>query len=108
MSAAADQPELDAEGHLLHLADWTPAIAEWLAGQEGHTLTPAHWEILNALRDFYATYQLSPSMRPFSKYLRQTLGEEQSRSIYLMQLFGSNPARTAARWAGLPKPDNCL
>jgi tRNA 2-thiouridine synthesizing protein E len=47
-------------------------------------------------------------MRHFSNELKNTLGTEKSRSIYLMKLFGSSPAKMAARLAGLPKPKNCL
>ena len=108
MSAADNLPPLDPEGYLIHLSDWTPRVAAQLAQQEGQTLTPAHQEVLDLLRAFYATYQLSPAMRPFTRYLREHLGADKASSIYLMQLFGSSPAKTAARWAGLPKPDNCL
>jgi tRNA 2-thiouridine synthesizing protein E len=42
------------------------------------------------------------------KMVRQALGDDCGNSIYLMQRFGSNPARSVARIAGLPKPSNCL
>ncbi|WP_404419721.1 TusE/DsrC/DsvC family sulfur relay protein [Marinospirillum sp.] len=110
MSAVGDAslPPLDPEGYLENLQDWSPDVAESLAAQEGKKLTSEHWEILWLLRQFYQEFELSPAMRPFSKYLRQELGPEKARSIYLMQLFGESPAKTAARLAGLPKPDNCL
>lgn len=110
MSAAGsnDLPPLDPEGYLENLNDWSEAVAEALAIQEGKDLTAEHWEILHLLRQFYQEYELSPAMRPFSKYLRQQLGADKARSIYLMQLFGESPAKSAARLAGLPKPDNCL
>ncbi|WP_114417783.1 TusE/DsrC/DsvC family sulfur relay protein [Marinospirillum perlucidum] len=108
MSAAGNLPPLDPEGYLIHLEDWSEEVAEILAAQEERQLTPAHWEILKLLRQFYQEFEMSPAMRPFSKYLRQHLGADQARSIYLMQLFGESPAKEAARLAGLPKPDNCL
>jgi len=104
----APLPPLDPEGYLENLSDWSPEVAETLAAQEGRELTPEHWEILRLLREFYQEFELSPAMRPFSKYIRQQLGSEKARSIYLMQLFGESPAKSAARFAGLPKPDNCL
>ncbi|SFX04329.1 TusE/DsrC/DsvC family sulfur relay protein [Marinospirillum alkaliphilum] len=112
MSSVGDQlpdlPQLDPEGHLQNLADWTPEVAARLAALDDRELTPAHHEILTLLRQFHQEFQLSPAMRPLVKYLRQHLGADKASSIYLMQLFGESPARIAARYAGLPKPDNCL
>lgn len=99
---------LDDEGYLEDLSQWEPAVAEHLATQEGLELTEAHWEVLYLLRDFYARYQHSPAMRPLVKMVKQELGTEKGRSIYLMQLFPGSPAKLGARLAGLPKPDNCL
>jgi len=98
----------DDEGYLEDLSQWTPEVAEHLAAQEGLTLTDAHWEILYLLRDFYTSYEHSPAMRPLVKAVKQALGDEKGRSIYLMQLFPGSPAKVSARLAGLPKPDNCL
>ena len=99
---------LDKEGYLKNLNDWTPEVAESLAQEAGISLTPAHWEVLNAIRDFYRTYDLSPSQRPFVKHIANTLDPEKGRSIYLMKLFPESPARLAARIAGLPRPSNCF
>ena len=98
----------DAEGFLCHLEDWSEQAAAILAQEEGITLTAAHWEVINSLREFYAAFGLSPAMRPLNKYLKEKLGPEKSGSIYLLQLFPGSPAKLAAKIAGLPKPDNCL
>lgn len=100
--------ELDKEGHLRNLDDWSPAVAEQLASAEGIELTEAHWEVIHLLQDFYREYELSPAMRPLVKYVGQRLGADKGRSIYLMQLFPPSPARVASKIAGLPKPTNCL
>lgn len=99
---------VDAEGYLVHLHDWTPEIAHYIALSEGITLTPAHWEVIHLLRDFYDTFNLSPAMRPLVKYAKQKLGPEKSNSIYLMQLFPQSPPKLGAKIAGLPRPANCL
>ena len=99
---------LDREGYLKRLKDWTPEVAEALAQSIGINLTPAHWEVLNAVRDFYQTYDLSPSQRPFAKHIANTLGAEKGRSVYLMKLFPGSPAKLAAQIAGLPRPSNCF
>ncbi|MDZ7852931.1 MAG: TusE/DsrC/DsvC family sulfur relay protein [Halomonas sp.] len=100
--------ELDPEGYLVNMKDWSPEVAEALANEEGITLTSEHWEILEVLRNFYARYEMAPAMRPLVKSVRQTLGPEKGRSIHLMRLFPGSPAKVAARLAGLPKPTHCL
>ncbi|MBY4677191.1 TusE/DsrC/DsvC family sulfur relay protein [Marinobacterium arenosum] len=101
-------PALDSEGYLQELSGWTPAVAEQLAQAAGVELTDAHWEIINLLREFYATYEHAPAMRPLVKAVAQQLGADKGRSIYLMKLFPDSPAKLAAKIAGLPKPTNCL
>ncbi|MDR5865831.1 TusE/DsrC/DsvC family sulfur relay protein [Halomonas koreensis] len=99
---------LDPEGYLVDLAQWSPAVAEALAEEEGLALEAAHWEVLEVLRDFYARYEMAPAMRPLVKAVGQALGQDKGRSIHLMRLFPGSPAKVAARLAGLPKPANCL
>ena len=99
---------LDNDGYLADLDQWDTNVAEQLAALEGIILTPAHWEVIEALRSFYQQYQLAPSQRPFVKHIANTLGTAKGNSIYLMQLFPESPAKVAARIAGLPRPTNCF
>ncbi|WP_285764913.1 TusE/DsrC/DsvC family sulfur relay protein [Biformimicrobium ophioploci] len=103
-----EEIELDEEGYLVHLSDWSPDAARLLADREEIALSDAHWEIIELLRDFYQTYDLSPAMRPLVKWIGKHLGPDKGRSIYLMQLFPPSPAKIASKIAGLPKPTNCL
>jgi tRNA 2-thiouridine synthesizing protein E len=98
----------DQEGFLLDLTEWNHDIAAQIANQCHITLTSMHWEVIDAMRDFYQQFGISPAMRPLCKYLKEKLGQEKSSSIYLLQLFPGSPAKIAAKIAGLPKPDNCL
>lgn len=100
--------ELDAEGFLINLSDWSEPVAHHLARAEGLVLEDAHLEILYVLRRFHSQFQLSPAMRPLVKYVGQELGREKGSSIYLLSLFPGSPAKLASKLAGLPKPDNCL
>ncbi|MCD6006942.1 MAG: TusE/DsrC/DsvC family sulfur relay protein [Pseudomonadota bacterium] len=104
----ARQVALDPEGYLVDLADWSPAVAQALAAEEGRELTDEHWEVIDTLRDFYRRYAMAPAMRPLVKAVGQRLGPDKGRSIHLMRLFPDSPAKVAARLAGLPKPTNCL
>lgn len=99
---------LDKEGYLRELSAWNENVAAAIAARDGIALTDAHWEILQAIRRFYAQYELSPATRPLLKFLAQELGPEKAGSIYVMQLFPGTPAKTIARIAGLPKPANCI
>ncbi len=100
--------DLDKEGHLRNLADWNPDVAVELAAAEDIELTEAHWEIIELIRAFYTSFEVSPAMRPLIKQVREKLGEEKASSIYLMQLFGGSPAKLCAKLAGLPRPTNCM
>ena len=100
--------ELDKDGYLVDLADWSPATAEALAAAEQLPLSADHWEIIELLRAFYAEFQLSPATRPLIKYAALKLGAEKGNSAHLNRLFNGTPAKLAAKLAGLPKPTNCL
>ncbi|WP_122562203.1 TusE/DsrC/DsvC family sulfur relay protein [Pseudomonas viridiflava] len=100
--------ELDKDGFLKDLNDWSMDVAHALAGEEGLTLTPEHLEILELLRGFYAEFQLSPATRPLIKYTALKLGAEKGNSMHLNRLFNGTPAKLAAKLAGLPKPTNCI
>lgn len=99
---------LDPEGYLVELDQWSPAVAEALAEEEGIELDAEHWEVLEVLRAFYAKYEMAPAMRPLVKAIGRELGPDKGRSMHLMRLFPGSPAKRAARLAGLPKPTNCL
>lgn len=102
-------PERNEEGFLENESDWTPGVAEVIAGEDGITLSSNHWEIIQFLRLFYRDYEVSPpSNRLFVKAVKDHFGDEKGNSIYLMQLFSGTPAKTACRIAGLPRPTNCL
>ena len=100
--------ELDKEGFLKNLNDWNESIADVIAKNETINLTDAHWEIIYLVREFYQTFQISPSMRALVKRTEQILGSEKGKSIYLLQLFPVSPAKFVSKIAGLPKPANCL
>ncbi|WP_263142035.1 TusE/DsrC/DsvC family sulfur relay protein [Pseudomonas sp. RIT-PI-AD] len=108
LMVAGHPVELDADGYLVNLADWSPAVAEALAQREAMALQAEHWEILELLRDFYAQFQLSPATRPLVKYAALKLGADKGNSAHLNRLFKGTPAKLAAKLAGLPKPTNCL
>ena len=100
--------ELDNDGYLKELSAWNPKVAVVLAAAEEFDLTDAHWDVLSVLRDFHHETGVSQSMRPLVKLVRESLGEDKGTSIYLLGLFPGNPAKVAAKIAGLPRPTNCI
>ena len=98
----------DENGFLKETENWSGDIARAFAAQEGITLTDAHWEVLNLLREYYAAFGDSPANRALVNYTKQQFGKEKGNSLYLMGLFPGSPARVGSRIAGLPKPKNCL
>lgn len=100
--------ELDKDGYLVDLNDWSAEVAQALAEQSGIHLSREHWEILELLREFYQQFELSPATRPLIKYTALKLGVEKGNSLYLNRLFNGTPAKLAAKLAGLPRPTNCL
>ena len=98
----------DGEGFLRDLRDWDREVAAQIAQSEQITLTDAHWEIIELLRQYYDEFDSSPAMRALVKYCALNLGAEKGRSVYLMSLFPGSPAKLGSKIAGLPKPENCL
>lgn len=99
---------LDKHGYLADLSLWSEALAVEFAKAENITLTPAHWEVVWFVRDFYQEYQTSPAIRVLVKAMAEKLGPDKGNSKYLFLLFPEGPAKQATRIAGLPKPARCL
>jgi TusE/DsrC/DsvC family sulfur relay protein len=100
--------ELDEEGYLTNLADWSEDVAQILADQDELKLTDNHWEVVNFLREYYDEYQIAPAVRVLTKAIGKKLGAEKGTSKYLYELFPYGPAKQACRYAGLPKPTGCI
>lgn len=100
--------ELDKHGYLLDHTLWTKELALELARLDELTLTPAHWEVIEFVRDFYLTYNTSPAIRALTKAMKAEFGEEKASSRYLYKLFKEGPAKQATKYAGLPKPKRCI
>jgi len=98
----------DTHGYLKNMSDWTPELAEIIATGEQITLSDAHWEVINFVRNFYNEYKTSPAIRALVKAMAIKLGEDKGNSRYLYRLFPEGPAKQATKIAGLPKPAKCI
>ncbi|PRD24805.1 UNVERIFIED_CONTAM: tusE [Trichonephila clavipes] len=102
------QLELDQDGHLVDYTIWNQEVAQELAKSLDLELTEWHFEVLNAVRQFYQQYGHSPATRPLIKFLMKTVSPEINNAA-LQQRFNTGlVARHLSRLAGVPKPANCL
>lgn len=108
LELAGRRIELDADGCLCRLDDWDEEVAAALAAAEGIELSPQHWQVILAARDFYQEYSLAPANRALVSYLAQRFGSQIGNSAHLNLLFAGRAARLAGKIAGLPKPANCF
>ena len=100
--------ETDSEGYLKDTTQWSEAMAEVIAAQEGITLAVEHWEVVRFVREFYLEFNTSPAIRMLVKSMANKFGEEKGNSRYLYRLFPKGPAKQATKIAGLPKPVKCI
>ena len=94
----------DKDGFLIDAYQWEPAVAEAMADIDGVVLTELHWEVIRFLRDYYEEFQIAPDLRTLSKIISGALGADKGSKEWLTTLFSGVPAKTACRYAGLPKP----
>ena len=100
--------ETDEEGYLVNLSEWSKALAEQMAAEDGIELTPNHWEVINILQQYYQDYQVAPAVRVLTRTVGKKLGEDKGNSMYLFKLFPGGPAKQACKYAGMPKPTGCI
>jgi len=101
-------PEVNELGFLIRVTDWNEQVAQYLAELNDISLTEAHWEIINFIRQYYLQYKHLPNARVFAKAIAKVLGEDKANSRYLLRLFPDGPLKYACKLAGLPKPPTCL
>ena len=62
------------DGSLLNLADWSVDVCRDMAAREGIKLGHAHWEIIDIMRQYFATYNISPIYKLLKKEIIESLG----------------------------------
>ena len=108
INVAGQDIEVDEEGYLVNINDWTREIGEELAKTENLEMTDSHWEVIDFLREYYDEYQIAPAVRVLTKAIGKKLGPDKGNSKYLYELFPYGPAKQACKIAGLPKPTGCI
>jgi tRNA 2-thiouridine synthesizing protein E len=92
---------LDPEGFFEDPTQWTREMAMEMAAADGLTLTDKHMQVIEFMRREYAEKGTGPTVRVLGKTSGVSIKE-------LYELFPKGPAKTAARYAGIPKPKGCI
>lgn len=101
--AASVTTSYDRPYNLEALGSWSKETANELAAKEGITLTPAHWEVLDALRNHYQEYGPDANGRALLNCMETEFADRGGKK-YLYDLFPRGPVNQATRIAGLPLP----
>jgi TusE/DsrC/DsvC family sulfur relay protein len=94
------QIEVNAEGYLKDMNQWTPELAREMATQEGIDLTEKHFDVLNWLR----TKQAEGTALSIRKIGNSGLVD--IKQFYA--LFPGGPLKISSKIAGIPKPASCI
>jgi len=94
---------VDGDGFLLVMSEWTPEMMHQLAAQDGVTLTDEHVKYIMSTRELYDEYQTVPPIREFAKYHGM---DRKAQPLY--DLFETGPMKRIAKYGGLPKPTGCV
>ena len=100
--------ETDSEGYLLHVEDWSDSLMRKMADLDGIVLNEEHEIVITAVRNYYKEYATTPAMRSLIQLLKIKGYVNLASSVKLARLFPAGAAKTAARYAGLPKPVKCI
>ena len=92
--------DLNDEGYLTDMSQWTPEVARDIAAEEGIPLTDKHFEVLDYLRTQQAE-GTKLSIRRVGKS-----GIVSIKEFY--DLFPGGPLKKASRIAGISKPASCV
>ena len=91
-------------GRLTNLGDWNEDIAKIIAKKDGLELTPAHWEIIGLMREYYQSFNISPIKKLLKKIILERYGAEKAADGYLDALFPNGVLAQGSKIAGLPLP----
>ncbi|MBK8292219.1 MAG: TusE/DsrC/DsvC family sulfur relay protein [Flammeovirgaceae bacterium] len=94
------QIEVNTEGYLKDMNQWTPELARTMASQEGIDLTEKHFDVLNWLR----TKQAEGTALSIRKIGNSGLVD--IKQFYA--LFPGGPLKISSKIAGIPKPASCI
>lgn len=95
--------ETTENGYLVNAEDWTDAVGQAIADDEGIAMTDKHWDIVHYLRDeHYNNAGNEPNERTILKDMAKKWGTKPtSKDMYTM--FPGMPSKQGRKIAGLPQ-----
>jgi tRNA 2-thiouridine synthesizing protein E len=88
--------EIDSEGYLLRLSDWSEDFARALAR------TDAHWELIRFLRAYWNEHGVQPQVRVMIRHFSERWGAQRGSNHHLHEMFPrGGPQKQGNRLAGL-------
>lgn len=97
---AGQTVDLNSEGYLTDLNQWSKEVAMHIAQEEGIELSDDHWPVLEYLQEQYRN-EVPLSIRKVGKS-----GVVDIKQFYA--LFPGGPLKKSSRIAGIPKPASCI
>lgn len=98
---AGQDIDVNEEGYLTDMGQWSEAVAEAIAAEEGvGPLGEAHWKVLRHLREQQAK-GAALTIRSLGKS-----GVVTTKELY--DLFPGGPLKKSSKIAGIPKPVGCI
>lgn len=101
VTIAGGSVRLNEEGFLADPAQWSKEVAGEIAKNAGLELTDRHWVVIEYMRNDFSENGKSPTIRRITKNSGVDTKE-------LYQIFPVRPGSTAAKIAGVPKPEGCV
>ena len=94
--------DVNEEGYLTDHTQWTEAIGEAIAAEEGIApMTEDHWKLIRFLQKDYAENGVMPTIRRV-----KNAGGIPIKELY--SLYPGGPLKKSSKIAGLPKPASCV
>ena len=92
--------QVNDEGYLEDMSQWTKEIAVGLADEIGISLTDKHFEVLGFLREKHTAGEVLTIRKVGNS------GITNIKEMY--QLFPGGPLKYSSKIAGIPKPSSCV
>jgi len=94
---------VDGHGYLADPVSWTRSFAEYTAREEGLTLSPRHWDLIDWIRAEEEVHGIMPDARFAMKFLGGDKGKQAGREE-LFRLFPYGYVKQAIKIAGMRQP----
>lgn len=92
--------DVNHEGYLTDFSQWNREVGEKIAAEEGITMTPRHWEIVEWLQQ-----QVQAGNELSIRKIKNS-GVLDIKEFYA--LFPGGPLKVSTKIAGVPKPKSCI